>query len=123
MYINSLKLAKYFGGYNLPDAFVIVGTKSGKYVYIDDDGNNTVDRSKAKIIGLNAENENRFEKIIDRALIQQDNNKYMLTGQHKNRKPSANNKTVKTNRVNNTENGQYTGGENQGRQFPGGLFR
>lgn len=83
---NSLKLAKYFGGYNLPEAFVIVGAKSGKYVYIDDDGNNTMDRAKAKIIGLNAENENRFEKIIDRALIQRGKYKYMLTGQHKTRK-------------------------------------
>ena len=80
---QSPELAKYFGGYNLPDAFVIVGTKDGKYVYIDDDGNNTLDRSQARIIGLNAENKNRFERIIDRALIQQGKTKPMLTGQHK----------------------------------------
>jgi len=49
-------LAKYFGGYNLPDTFVIVGTKNGKYVYINDDGNSTLDRSQARIIGLNAGN-------------------------------------------------------------------
>ena len=116
------ELVKYFGGYNLPDAFVIVGTKSGKYVYIDDDGNNTVDRSQAKIIGLNAENENRFEKIIDRALIQQDNNKYMLTGQHKNGKPSREQQNGENYSGEQYRRGQYTGGENQGRQFPGGLF-
>jgi thiol-disulfide isomerase/thioredoxin len=109
---QSPELAKYFGGYNLPDAFVIIGTENGKYVYINDDGNNTQNRSQARIIGLNAGNKNRFEKIIDRALIQQGKNKPMLTGQHKTGKYSGEQ----------NQNGQYQGKQNQGGRFPGGLF-
>jgi thiol-disulfide isomerase/thioredoxin len=109
---QSPELAKYFGGYNLPDAFVIVGTKDGKYVYINDDGNSTLDRSQARIIGLNAGNKNRFERIIDRALIQQGKNKPILTGQHKTRKYSGEQ----------NQNGQYPGKQNQGGRFSSGLF-
>ena len=109
---QSPELAKYFGGYNLPDAFVIVGTKDGKYVYINDDGNSTLDRSQARIIGLNAGNKNRFERIIDQALIQQGKNKPMLTGQHKTRKYSGEQ----------NQNGQYPGKQNQGWRFQGRLF-
>ena len=119
---QSPELAKYFGGYNLPDAFVIVGTKSGKYVYIDDDGKNTMDRSQAKIIGLNAENENRFEKIIDRALIQQGKNKSTLTEQHKSGKHSREQQNGEKYSGEQYLKGQYTVGENQGGQFPGGQF-
>ena len=99
---QSPELAKYFGGYNLPDAFVIVGTKDGKYVYINDNGNSTLDRSQARIIGLNAGNKNRFERIIDRALIQQGRTEPMLTGQHK--------------------TGKYSGEQNLGEKFTDGLF-
>ena len=109
---QSPELAKYFGGYNLPDAFVIVGTKDGKYVYIDDDGNSTLDRSQARIIGLNAGNKNRFERIIDQALSQQGKNKPMLTEQHKTRKYSGEQ----------NQNGQYPGKQNQGGRFQGKLF-
>jgi len=109
---QSPELAKYFGGYNLPDAFVIVGTKDGKYVYIDDEGNSTLDRSQARIIGLNAGNKNRFERIIDQALSQQGKNKPMLTGQHKTRKYSGEQ----------NQNGQYPGKQNQGGRFQGKLF-
>ena len=109
---QSPELAKYFGGYNLPDAFVIVGTKDGKYVYINDNGNSTLDRSQARIIGLNAGNKNRFERIIDRALIQQGRTEPMLTGQHNIGKyPSEQN-----------QNGQYQGEQNQGGQLPGEVF-
>ncbi len=129
---QSPELAKYFGGYNLPDAFVIVGTKDGKYVYIDDDGNNTVDRSQARIIGLNAGNKNRFERIIDRALIQQGKTKPMLTEQHKTGKysgeqnqngqyPSGQNQNGQYPSGQN-QNGQYPGKQNHGGRFPGGLF-
>ena len=114
---QSPELAKYFGGYNLPDACVIVGIKDGKYVYINDDGNSTLDRSQARIIGSNAGNKNRFERIIDRALIQQGKTEPMLTGQHNTGKyPSEQN-----------QNGQYQGEQNQGRlnqngQLPGEVF-
>ena len=109
---QSPELAKYFGGYNLPDAFVIVGTKNGKYVYINDDGNSTLDRSQARIIGLNAENKDRFERMIDRALIQQGKTKPMLTGQHKTEKYSGEQ----------NQNGQYPSGQNQGGQYPGEQY-
>jgi thiol-disulfide isomerase/thioredoxin len=109
---QSPEIAKYFGGYNLPDAFVIVGTNNGKYVYINDDGNSTLDRSQARIIGVNAENKHRFEKIIDHALIQQGTNKPMLTGQHKSGKRSGEL----------YQNRQNQGEQNQGGQFPGELF-
>ena len=104
---QSPELSKYFGGYNLPDAFVIVGTKDGKYVYINEDGNSTLDRSQARIIGSNAGNKNRFERIIDRALIQQGKTVPILTGQH--------------------NTGKYPSEQNQGRlnqagQLPGELF-
>ena len=109
---QSPELAKYFDGYNLPDAFVIVGTKDGKYVYINDDGNSTLDRSQARIIGLSAGNKNRFERIIDRALIQQGKTEPMITGQHNTGKyPSEQN-----------QNGQYQGEQNQGRLNQGGQF-
>ena len=109
---QSPEVAKYFGGYDLPDAFVIVGTKNGKYVYINDDGTSTLDRSQARIIGLNAGNKNRFEKIIDQALMQQGTNKPMLTGQHKREKHSGEL----------YQNGQNQGEQNQGRQNQGGQL-
>jgi thioredoxin 1 len=114
---QSPEIAKYFGGYDLPDAFVIVGTKNGKYVYINDDGTSTLDRSQARIVGLNAGNKNRFEKIIDHALMQQGTNKPMLTGQHKREKHSG---ELYQNRQNQGEQNQ--GRQNQGGQFPGELF-
>ena len=116
---QSPELAKYFGGYNLPDAFVIVGTKDGKYVYIDDDGNNTVDRSQARIIGLNAGNKNRFERIIDRALIQQGKTKPMLTEQHKTGKYSGEQNQNGQYPSGQNQNGQYPSGQNQNGQYPG----
>jgi len=119
---QSPELAKYFGGYNLPDAFVIVGTKNGKYVYINDDGNNTMDRSQAKIIGLNAENENKFEKIIDRALTQQGKNKSTLSGQHNGGKHSSEQQKGEKYSGEQYRKGQYLSEQNQGGQFPGGIF-
>ena len=104
---QSPEVAKYFGGYDLPDAFVIVGTKNGKYVYINDDGTSTLDRAQARIIGLNAGNKNRFEKIIDHALMQQGTNKPMLTEQHKREKHSGE---------------LYQNRQNQGGQLPSELF-
>ena len=119
---QSPELAKYFGGYNLPDAFVIVGTKNGKYIYINDDGNSTLDRSQARIVGLDAENKNRFEKIIDQALIQQGTNKPMLTGQHKSGKHSDELYQNRQNQGEQSQGEQNQGRQNQGGQFPGELF-
>ena len=109
---QSPELSKYFGGYNLPDAFVIVGTKDGKYVYINDNGNSTLDRSQARIIGLNAGNKNRFERIFDQALIQQGKTEPMLTGQQNTGKYPGEQ----------YQNGQYPNKQNHGVRFPGVLF-
>ena len=119
---QSPEVAKYFGGYDLPDAFVIVGTKNGKYVYIDDDGTSTLDRSQARIIGLNAGNKNRFEKIIDHALMQQGANKPMLTEQHKREKHSGELYQNRQNQGKQSQGEQNQGRQNQGGQFPSELF-
>lgn len=124
---QSPELAKYFDGYNLPDAFVIVGTKDGKYVYINDDGKSILDRSQARIIGLNAGNKDSFERIIDQALIQQGKTKPMLTGQHKTGKYSGEQNQNGQYQSEQNQNGQYQGEQNQGRlnqagQLPGELF-
>jgi thiol-disulfide isomerase/thioredoxin len=119
---QSPEVAKYFGGYDLPDAFVIVGIKNGKYVYINDDGTSTLDRSQARIVGLNAGNKNRFEKIIDHALMQQGTNTPMLTGQHKREKHSGELYQNRQNQGEQSQGEQNQGRQNQGGQFPGELF-
>jgi thioredoxin 1 len=48
---KSPKLAAYFGIYVIPDCTVIVGLKNGKYVYMQQNGKTTTDRSKARITG------------------------------------------------------------------------
>ena len=67
-------LADYFGVEGIPDSFVIVGIENGKYVYLKEDGNVSMNRSQAKFFGLNettGPNEETFEKVLDFALIQQ----------------------------------------------------
>ena len=68
------ELAEYFGVKGVPDSSVIVGIENGKYVYMQEDGNVSVNRSQAKFFGLNettGPNEETFEKVLDFALIQQ----------------------------------------------------
>ena len=48
---KSPKLAKYFGVRVIPDCFVIVGIKNGKYVYMQQNGKTTIVSSKAGITG------------------------------------------------------------------------
>jgi thiol-disulfide isomerase/thioredoxin len=48
---QSPSLAKYFGVRGVPDCSVIVGTKNGKYVYMQQNGKTTSVRSNARIIG------------------------------------------------------------------------
>jgi thiol-disulfide isomerase/thioredoxin len=67
-------LADYFGVEGIPDSFVVVGIENGKYVYLQEDGKVTMNRSQAKFFGLNettCPNEETFEKVLDFALIQQ----------------------------------------------------
>ncbi len=74
---QSPELAKYFGPNDYtPDTFVIVGTENGKYVYMQENGKVSTDRSQARIIGLNGKNDEQiFKKMIDLAIIQQDKSK------------------------------------------------
>jgi thiol-disulfide isomerase/thioredoxin len=48
---KSPSLAKYFGVSVIPDCTVIVGIKSGKYVYMQQNGKTTTVRSQARITG------------------------------------------------------------------------
>ena len=63
---KSPKLADYFGIGSIPDSSVIVGTKNGKYVYMQQNGKTTTDRSQARIIGLN--DKKVYEKVLNFAI-------------------------------------------------------
>jgi thioredoxin 1 len=63
---KSPKLADYLGVGGIPDSSVIVGTKNGKYVYMQQNGKTTTDRSQARIIGLN--DKKVYEKVLNLAL-------------------------------------------------------
>ena len=63
---NSPKLADYFGVSSLPDSSTIVGIENNGYVYIQEDGNTTADRFKARILGPMGKEV--FEKVLDAAL-------------------------------------------------------
>lgn len=63
---QSKKLADYFGIYVIPDCCVIVGTENGKYVYMQEDGNVSTERSTAKILKI--ESKEVYENVLDLAL-------------------------------------------------------
>lgn len=64
---NSPKLATdYFGSYDYPDSFVIVGVENNGYLYMQGDGKVGTDRFKARIIGLQDKQE--FENVLNLAL-------------------------------------------------------
>jgi thioredoxin 1 len=63
---KSQKLADYFGIYVIPDSSVIVGTENGKYVYMQQDGNVSTERSTAKILKI--EGKEVYENVLDLAL-------------------------------------------------------
>ncbi|RPJ76588.1 MAG: thioredoxin [Alphaproteobacteria bacterium] len=69
------ELAEYFGVEAIPDSFVIVDIKNGTYVYMQENGNVSADRSQAKIIGLNDNDEKVFERVLDLSLLQQGKDK------------------------------------------------
>lgn len=66
------ELAEYFEVEFIPDSFVIVGIENGTYVYMQDDGNISTDRSQARFVGRNDTDEEMFKKVLDLALIQQE---------------------------------------------------
>ena len=59
---KSPTLADYFGVRSIPDSCVIVGIDNGAYVYRQEDGSVTKDRSQARIIGL--QDKEAFEKLL-----------------------------------------------------------
>jgi thiol-disulfide isomerase/thioredoxin len=60
---KSPKLADYFGVRSIPDSCVIVGTDNGEYVYRQEDGSVTTDRSQARILG--SQDKEVFEKLLN----------------------------------------------------------
>jgi hypothetical protein len=71
------ELAKYFRIEIIPDSCVIVGIGNGTYIYMQENGNISTDRSKARIVGINNTDDNKysdekvFEKVLDHALLWQ----------------------------------------------------
>ena len=64
---KSPKLANYFGISVIPDCSVIVGTKNGKYVYMQQNGKTTTVRSQARIVG-EKHAKSVYEKILNFAI-------------------------------------------------------
>jgi thiol-disulfide isomerase/thioredoxin len=63
---NSPELADYFGIYVIPDTSVIVGLENGNYIYMQEDGSVSTDRSKSKILKI--EGKEVYENVLDLAL-------------------------------------------------------
>lgn len=61
------ELKSYFGVQYIPDSFVIVGIENGDYIYMQENGNISKDRFKARIVGL--KNREAFERLVDFSLI------------------------------------------------------
>jgi len=57
----------YLGVRYIPDSSVIMGIENGEYVYMQENGNVSKDRSQARIVGLR--NKEVFEKVLDLALL------------------------------------------------------
>lgn len=69
---QSPELTKYFGVKSIPDSCVIVCIENGTYVYMQENGTVSTDRSQARFIGLNetaGPNEKTFEKVLDLAVL------------------------------------------------------
>ncbi|AKB76056.1 Putative thiol:disulfide oxidoreductase involved in cytochrome C-type biogenesis [Methanosarcina lacustris Z-7289] len=70
---KSPQLAAYFGAYYIPDSFVVVGVENGEYVYMQEDGNVTTDRSQARVQGLTETHV--YEELMERAILYHENAK------------------------------------------------
>jgi Thioredoxin domain-containing protein len=71
---KSPKLADYFGIYVIPDSSIIVGIENGKYIYMQQDGNVTTERSTAKILKI--EGKEVYENVLDLALQKEKTKSY-----------------------------------------------
>ncbi|WP_292389888.1 NosD domain-containing protein [Methanosarcina sp. UBA5] len=67
------QLATYFDVGYIPDSSVIVGIENGEYIYMQQDGNATTDRVKARIVGL--ENKEIYEKVLEHSLAYEEKGK------------------------------------------------
>lgn len=65
---NSPELTSYFGVDGIPDSAVIVGIKNNEYVYMQENGEVTTDRSSARIVGYTDTVKQEFENVLDLAL-------------------------------------------------------
>ena len=68
---QSPELTKYFEVKGIPDSCVIVDIENGTYVYMQEDGNLSTNRSQAKFVGLNettGPNETTFKEVLDLAI-------------------------------------------------------
>ncbi len=65
-------LSDYFQVSSIPDCSVIVGIENQKYVYMQEDGNVTTDRFKARIIG--SRNKQAFTNVLNLALQKENTN-------------------------------------------------
>lgn len=64
---QSPKIVDYFGTRYIPDCSVIMGIENGEYVYMQENGNVSKDRSQARIVGLR--DKEVCEKLLDLALL------------------------------------------------------
>jgi thioredoxin 1 len=70
---KSPELTEYFGVKQIPDSCMIVGIENGTYVYMQENGTVSMNRSQARFIGLNetaGPNEETFKKVLDLAILQ-----------------------------------------------------
>jgi len=67
------QLATYFNVGYIPDSSVIVGIENGKYVYMQEDGNVTTDKVRARIVGL--EDKEVFKRLLERAIDYEEKSK------------------------------------------------
>jgi thioredoxin 1 len=70
---KSPELTEYFGVKQIPDSCMIVGIENGIYIYMQENGTVSMNRSQARFIGLNetaGPNEETFKKVLDLAVLQ-----------------------------------------------------
>jgi thioredoxin 1 len=66
---NSPELVSYFGvSGGIPDSAVIVGIKNNEYIYMQENGEVSTDRSSARIVGYTDTVKQEFENVLDLAL-------------------------------------------------------
>jgi thiol-disulfide isomerase/thioredoxin len=68
------ELTEYFGVQGIPDSFVIVGIENGTYVYMQEDGNVSMNKSQSSFVGLSEDSEKVFKQVLDLAVLQQGKN-------------------------------------------------